>query len=183
MKGIVFTNFFEMVEDRLGYELVDQLIEATELATNGAYTTVGTYDHNELLSLVGNLHKLTEVPFNDLLVTYGQYLFPKLMLIDPEMVKQFSSTFELVAAVDSIIHVEVKKLYPDAELPNFEVIKQDKSELQVSYTSCRPFAYLANGLILGCAQHYNEELAVEIENKEAFCLISISQLSSTAASC
>ncbi len=48
MKGIVFTNFFEMVEEKIGFELVDQLIEGTELATGGAYTTIGTYDHKEL---------------------------------------------------------------------------------------------------------------------------------------
>jgi hypothetical protein len=36
MKGLVFTEFFEMVEEKLGFELVDQLIEKTELATGGA---------------------------------------------------------------------------------------------------------------------------------------------------
>jgi len=109
MKGLVFTEFFEMVEDKLGFELVDQLIEKTELATGGAYTTIGTYDHKELLALVGNLHHLTDIPVNDLLMSYGQYLFPRLMTISPDIVSQFSSSFELVAAVDSIIHVEVLK--------------------------------------------------------------------------
>ena len=179
MKGIVFTNFFEMVEEKLGFELVDQLIEGTELATGGAYTTIGTYDHKELLALVGNLHKLTDIPVNDLLVSYGQYLFPKLILIDPDMIAPFGSSFDLVTAVDSIIHVEVKKLYPDAELPEFRVVKHNKDELQVTYTSCRPFAYLANGLILGCAEHYNENIVVDIENREADCLISMSHLNST----
>ena len=179
MKGIVFTNFFEMVEEKIGFELVDQLIEGTELATGGAYTTIGTYDHKELLALVGNLHKLTDIPVNDLLVSYGQYLFPKLILIDPEMIAPFGSSFDLVTAVDSIIHVEVKKLYPDAELPEFRVVKHNKDELQVTYTSCRPFAYLANGLILGCAEHYNEKIVVDIENREADCLISMSHLNST----
>ena len=179
MKGIVFTNFFEMVEEKLGFELVDQLIERTALATDGAYTTIGTYDHKELLALVGNLHKLTDVPVNDLLMSYGQYLFPKLMLIDPGMVAQFSGSFDLVAAVDSMIHVEVKKLYPDAELPEFRVISHNKDELQVAYISCRPFAYLAHGLILGCAEHYNEKIAVDIENREADCLIKMSYIVNT----
>ena len=132
---------------------------------------------------MGNLHQLTGAPFNDLLVAYGQYLFPKLMLIDPDMMSQFNSSFELVAAVDSIIHVEVKKLYPDAELPQFEVINRNKNELQVSYTSCRPFAYLANGLILGCAEHYNEDIAVEIEHAEAHCLISLSHSNGITSPC
>jgi hypothetical protein len=179
MKGLVFTEFFEMVEDKLGFELVDQLIEKTELATGGAYTTIGTYDHKELLALVGNLHQLTDIPVNDLLVSYGQYLFPRLMTISPDIVSQFNSSFELVAAVDSIIHVEVLKLYPDAELPEFSIIKNNGKKMQVTYTSCRPFAYLAQGLILGCSQYYNEKIIVDIENRKSDCLINISHLIST----
>jgi hypothetical protein len=182
MKGIVFTEFFEMVEEKLGFEVVDQLIEKTELATGGAYTTIGTYDHKELLALVGNLHQLLDIPVNDLLVSYGQYLFPKLMIIDPDTVSQFGNTFELLAAVDSIIHVEVKKLYPDAELPEFSVIKHNEKELQLTYTSCRPFAYLAKGLILGCAQNYNETVAVDIENRARDSLISIRNYGRTPTS-
>jgi len=174
MKGIVFTEFFEMVEEKLGFELVDRLLEQTELATGGSYTTIGTYDHKELLALVGNLHRLTGTPVNDLLVTYGQYLFPKIIPIAPETASQFHNCFELLAAVDSIIHVEVQKLYPDAELPKFDVIKQTEKEMQLTYTSCRPFAYLAKGLIMGCAQHYNERVFVEIENRECDSLINIS---------
>jgi len=173
MKGIVFTEFFEMVEEKFNFELVDQLIEQTELATGGAYTTIGTYDHKELLALVGNLHRLTGTPVNDLLVTYGQYLFPKLIHIAPDIFSQFKNCFEVLASVDSIIHVEAKKLYPDAELPKFAVIKQDDRELQLTYTSCRPFAYLAKGLAQGCAQHYDEQVSVEIENRESDSLISI----------
>jgi hypothetical protein len=31
MKGIVFTEFFEMVEERFGFEMSNQLVEDTEL--------------------------------------------------------------------------------------------------------------------------------------------------------
>jgi len=179
MKGIVFTEFFEMVEEVLGFELVDQLIEQTELRTGGAYTSIGTYDHIELLALVGNLHRLTDTPVNDLLTTYGQYLFPKLVTIAPDTVSQFSNCFELLASVDSIIHVEVQKLYPDAELPRFDAIRQNEQELQMVYTSCRPFAYLAKGLILGCSQYYDGALSVDIENRESDSLISIVRLNSS----
>jgi hypothetical protein len=180
MKGIVFTNFFDMVEETLGFELVDQLINETELSTGGAYTGVGTYSHLELLSLASNLHKITNISLNDLLITYGEYLFPKLVPIAPDIIAKFSSTFELVAAVDSIIHVEVKKLYPDAELPNFEIIKHDHKDMIVTYTSCRPFAYLAYGLILGCAEYFNQEVQVSIKNRQADCLIEISYSDSYA---
>ncbi|MFK7794974.1 MAG: heme NO-binding domain-containing protein [Gammaproteobacteria bacterium] len=57
MKGVVFTKFFDMVEDRFGYQVVDNIINNSNVKSGGAYTSVGTYDHLELLSLVGSLHK------------------------------------------------------------------------------------------------------------------------------
>jgi hypothetical protein len=183
MKGIVFTEFLEMIEKTFGFELVDQLIGKTELATGGAYTTIGTYDHKELLALVGNLHHLTDIPVNDLLMSYGQYLFPKLMTIAPDIISQFRGSFDLVSAVDSIIHVEVNKLYPDAELPKFNVIMHNEKELKLTYTSCRPFVYLAKGLILGCSQYYNEKITVDIENRERDSLIWLRHCINTPSTC
>ncbi|WP_114324740.1 heme NO-binding domain-containing protein [Candidatus Colwellia aromaticivorans] len=173
MKGIVFTEFFEMVEEQLGFELVDKLIDETELKTAGSYTSVGTYDHRELLALVSNLHKFTNIPVNELLENYGQYLFPRLADIAPELINKFENLFDLLLAVDSIIHVEVQKLYPDAELPKFTTASHKDNELKLIYSSCRPFAYLAKGLILGCAQYYDEQVSINIENMHKDTLITV----------
>ena len=35
MKGIVFTEFLEMVEEKFGLEVVDYIIESSELASEG----------------------------------------------------------------------------------------------------------------------------------------------------
>ena len=52
MKGIVFRSFFDMVEENFGFETVDKLLNSTQLESDGAYTTVGNYDHHELVALV-----------------------------------------------------------------------------------------------------------------------------------
>ncbi|MFT4982342.1 MAG: hypothetical protein ACI9UR_002213, partial [Bacteroidia bacterium] len=41
MKGIVFTEFLELVEDKFGLEVVNQIIDGCELETDGVYTSVG----------------------------------------------------------------------------------------------------------------------------------------------
>src|SRR5262245_35992633 len=53
MKGVVFTEFLEMVGAKFGEDMVDDVILACELPSGGAYTSVGTYDHQELFALVG----------------------------------------------------------------------------------------------------------------------------------
>ena len=45
MKGIVFTEFLEMVEDKFSADMVDDIIDDCDLASGGAYTAVGTYPH------------------------------------------------------------------------------------------------------------------------------------------
>ena len=55
MKGIVFTEFLEMVEETIGLETVDYIIYKSELKSEGIYTSVGTYDFFEMLSLISNI--------------------------------------------------------------------------------------------------------------------------------
>jgi hypothetical protein len=43
MKGIVFTEFLEMVEQEFGYNMVDEMIENTDLDSKGVYTSIVIY--------------------------------------------------------------------------------------------------------------------------------------------
>ena len=72
MKGIVFTEFLEMVEDKFSPEVADAVIEQSALASGGAYTTLGTYDHQEMLQLVNNLAAETGVSQQELIRTFGE---------------------------------------------------------------------------------------------------------------
>ena len=62
--------------------------------------------------------------------------------------------------VENVIHVEVKKLYPDAELPSFECTREGPDRVVMVYRSPRRLSDLAAGLIEGCAEHYGEALDV-----------------------
>lgn len=75
MKGIVFTEFFEMVEERFGFEMSNQLVEDTELKSGGVYTAVGTYSHHEIVALVVKLSEKTEIEIPKLLNVFGHHLF------------------------------------------------------------------------------------------------------------
>ena len=62
MKGIVFVEFIEMIENDFSIEMSDRLIEMSDLPSNGIYTSVGTYAPEEMITLVGNLSALTGTP-------------------------------------------------------------------------------------------------------------------------
>jgi hypothetical protein len=179
MKGIIFTEFLELVETTFGYGIANALLDGCDLPSGGAYTSVGTYDHLEILTLVGQLQKLTGTPASDLLEFYGQYLFPKLAEQMNSMSLSFDGSIDLLCSLESIIHLEVIKLYPDAELPSFDIEKLNSQEILMEYRSCRPFAHLAKGLIDGCGNFYKEKLSVSMKHlnteTEFHTLISVRQ--------
>lgn len=166
MKGIVFTEFLEMVEDRFGLQTLDRIIDQAHLANDGAYTSVGTYDHQELVQLVVALSGATQVAVPDLIKVFGQHLFGRFTLAYPKLFEGVDSTFVFLRSIEHYIHVEVRKLYPDAELPSFSYESQGPDRLVMLYQSRRPFADLAEGLILGCIDHYGEAIDLQREDLE-----------------
>ena len=60
----------------------------------------------------------------------------------------------MLKTIDDHIHVEVKKLYPDAELPKFQYTEQN-GQLHLHYQSPRPLAGVAYTLVTACLQFYD----------------------------
>lgn len=60
MKGIIFTEFMELVESKFGLEVLDQVLELSD--DEGVYTSVGSYDHRDLVKLIVNLSKVSDIP-------------------------------------------------------------------------------------------------------------------------
>ena len=160
MKGIVFTELLDMVESLFGTNMVDDTLDQCELESGGAYTTVGTYDHKEILQILGALSEQTGLPVSDLVYKYGYHLFFRFNEIMPDFFKEPQSAFDFLESVHDYIHVEVKKLYPDAKLPNFETTRNGNTTLTMVYKSRCPFADLAEGLINGCVDFYKETINI-----------------------
>lgn len=119
MKGMVFTELLGFVEQTYGEDAVDDLIEGSDLPSGGAYTAVGTYDHREMQSLVTTLAAQSNTPPNELLSLFGQHLIQRFKASFPDFFKTAATLFDFLESIDNHIHVEVRKLYPDAELPEF----------------------------------------------------------------
>ncbi len=161
MKGIVFTEFLEMVETFYGEEMVDHLLDTTELASGGAYTAVGTYDHQEMVDLVQRLSDEVNAPVADLLHLYGRHLFGQFSINYSRLFLSLDDCFEFLKTINDHIHVEVRKLYPEAELPHILTRRIGENQLEVVYKSERPFADFAAGLIDGAIHHFGETITVE----------------------
>lgn len=161
MKGIVFTEFFEMVEQVHGYEMVDNLIMDNDLPSGGAYTTIGTYDHTEMVTLVVDLGKKTNTSVPTLLHAFGKYVFGSFEKGYPMFFKAADNAFDFLESIEKYIHVEVKKLYPDAQLPSFSTKRIGAHTLEMIYYSDRSMADFALGLIEKTFDHYEEKAVIK----------------------
>lgn len=161
MKGIVFTELLEMVEDKFGFDMAESIIEQANLPHDGMYVASGTYPHQELVSIVVALSKASELPVPTLLNVYGKHLFGRLISMYPVFAEGKNNPLEFINSVHDIIHVEVRKLYPDAELPDFKTISFNDNELVIDYISHRQMEEFAVGLMEGCAAHYQQEIDIQ----------------------
>lgn len=160
MKGIVFTEFMPLAEEQFSPGIVDHVIESSELPNGGAYTAVGTYDHREILRMVRHLSQRAGVDATALVRAFGEYLAVRFSQMYPAFFSGIESCFDFLPLVESRIHIEVKKLYADAELPTIACRRISENLLELEYRSARPFADLAQGLISGTAKYFGEQIEI-----------------------
>jgi len=160
MKGIIFVEFLEMVEGMLGMEATEEIIDKSDLPSGASYTTVGTYDDAEMISLITQLHLKTKIEVPVLLKTFGKYLFKSFTVRYKDMIHHMKDSFEMLKRIDNYIHVEVQKIYPKAVLPVFQTEEISDKELKLIYTSQRKMPDLAEGLMEATLEHFNETFTI-----------------------
>lgn len=156
MKGIIFTELLAMAEESFGEEAVDEVIEASDLPSGGAYTAVGNYPCEELFTLIGGFSAHSGMSEDGLQRVFGNWMMQTFSRHYPQFFEGRACSLDMLEAIEDDIHVEVRKLYPDADLPSFESRRDGPNSLDMIYRSPRPLADFCHGLIESCADHFGE---------------------------
>lgn len=167
MKGIIFTELIEMVEAGHGLEVADKMLSHPKLSTKGVYIATGTYPVGDLEILLETLQETLGADRDTLLKVFSGHLFQTFESKYASLLENYSDTFGLLKMIEGHIHVEVKKLYPDAELPEFEVESETTDQLVMIYTSSRHMEALAEGLMEAAARHFQETFDIQKEKISA----------------
>jgi Haem-NO-binding len=158
MKGIVFNLLQESVSRQYGDGTWDTLLDAAEL--EGAYSAIGTYPDEQAFTLVGVASKTLGVSPHDVLRWFGTSAIPLLAESYPQFFAAHTNTRSFLLTLNDIIHPEVRKLYPGADVPTFEFDDSRPESLGIGYQSARKMCAFAEGLILGAAAHYGETVRI-----------------------
>jgi len=163
MKGILLSEFIEYLETRFGEIETQQIIENADLPSNGSYSRVGMYGYQELIKLLSDAASSTGKDSEIILNEYTDHLFAVFQKDYSTFFQDAKNAIDMLKTIDDHIHIEVKKLYPDAELPEFSY-KEANDKLYLYYVSPRPLATVANALINACLKHFgNQEQLLKAE--------------------
>lgn len=156
MKGIVFNLLEEVVTRKHGAATWDSLLDASDL--DGAYTSLGSYPDEDAFRLVGAASTALGVPPRDVLTWFGREAMPILAERYPGFFKAHQTVRPFLLSLNSIIHPEVRKIYPGADVPVFDFHDAPDGALLMGYESARKLCALAQGFIEGAAGHYGERI-------------------------
>jgi len=157
MLGMVFCELLEMIEQRFSFDVADAVLARAGLA--GSWTAVGNYDDAELVAVVVALSAETGVPVPDLLRAYGHHLFGVFRDRYAQFMAPHGSALAFFGVLESHVHTEVRKLYPTARPPLFELIARDDGRHVLDYRSSRGLAAFAHGLVEASLSHFGEDAA------------------------
>ncbi|WP_106743758.1 heme NO-binding domain-containing protein [Yoonia maritima] len=161
MKGTVFVELLKMAEGAFGEDVVDDVLDKADLENGGAFTTVGNYPCSDLVKIVEAFSDHSGLSAEVLQRKFGAWMMDHFGENYPDFFKDKSNSFAMLEAVDGEIHVEVRKLYPDAELPKFVTERKSDTHLEMTYSSPRPLAAFCHGLIEACVERFDETAEID----------------------
>ena len=157
MKGIVYNLLEECVSREYGADTWDSLLDAAGL--DGVYTSLGSYPDQNLFALVAAASDTLGQPADTVIRWFGRHALPILADQYPRFFAPHRTTRSFVLTLNDIIHPEVRKIYPGADVPVFD-FDTSSDVLVMGYRSSRKLCAFAEGLLEGAADHYGELIAI-----------------------
>ena len=154
MQGLIFTALAEMIEEKFGLLALQKVLD-TATIEDDAFVSTSIYPDSSLVRLVEAASDVSGIAVPDLVKAYGEYLFAHFVKLHEAMILESESLKDFLLRIDSVIHVEVSKLYPGSSLPIFNYEDIDENNLVMIYRSPRKMCHLAEGLVLGAANYFN----------------------------
>lgn len=151
----MFNLLEQLVARGHGEDTWDALLNAGGL--DGVYTSLGSYpdeDLGKLVSAAADALDVRPTGCSGLDATRCRCL----PALPPALRAAHARSF--VLTLNEIIHPEVRKLYPGADVPEFD-FDVGEGMLSMGYRSARKLCSFAEGLLTGAADHYRERVTIE----------------------
>ena len=156
VKGVVFNLLEEVVVAHHGQSAWEKLLD--DAGVEGAYTSLGSYPDAQMTALVAAGAALLGLPAHDVLRWFGREAMPALARRYPAFFRSAPGTRAFLLTLNSLIHPEVRKIYPGADVPVFDFSDAPDGALLMGYNSHRRLCALAQGFVEGAGRYFSEGL-------------------------
>jgi hypothetical protein len=167
MKGIIFNLLEQFITKGWGEEQYDAILTASSLTIQDPFVGPGTYSDADFMILFGKAVAALGLLPEEGLRRFGRFAFPQLAARFPQFVTPYTHPKPFLKTVDSVIHIEVRKLYEQTNLPVFVYHDTAPNALAIEYSSSRRLCHFMEGLIDGVADHFQSP----IRHQQSECLL------------
>lgn len=159
MKGSVFQLFERFVDDALGEDAFDELLDRCDLQTTEPFIGPGTYPPEDLVALVVAASETTGSSVDELLRRFGRFAFPLLAATIPALLVGLDTPRAFLANLEDVVHTEVRKLDRDASPARFTATDRPDGSLELRYESALGLFALVEGFLDGLGDWYDAPVA------------------------
>jgi len=157
MHGIVHKTLKEYVEEDVDAAEWDEIVDRAGLEPK-LYLPVTHYPDEEVTAVFDALTAATGKSEADVQRAFGRRLAPELLNTFKAHVRDDWATRELLLALE-IVYERVAAQDEDSDLPAVET-EADGGDVVVTYDSERKLCSVARGVVLGVADHYDDDVTI-----------------------
>ena len=158
MKGLILNLVEDVVRRDHGDDYWDDVVDASGLSA--AYTALGTYPDHELTTLADVVAHREQIESSDVVRHVGREGMAMLAARYPAFFAPHTDVRDFLLSLNVVVHAEVRRMYPGAVIPELEHRTPQPGVLDLVYSSERGRCDLAEGLVLGAADHYGQTVTV-----------------------
>lgn len=122
------------------------------------YEPLSSYEDGAFEAILAELGVQSGVPRGALLRRFGRHLFVRFTALFPVFPAGADSALDLLADLESKVHRELRALAAGLDPPKLLCAGRGSDWVELRYRSAHRLADLVEGLVMGCADHFGEEL-------------------------
>ncbi|MEO6065341.1 MAG: heme NO-binding domain-containing protein, partial [Lysobacterales bacterium] len=158
MQGIVFQVLEACYVDAFGPDEWLEVVDAAGTPDNFTYSA--DYADADLGKLVASIAEAQDLTPVQVLRWFGEHAIPHFHDFAPDLFDCYRACWPFLRSLNDIIHPQVRQRYPGADVPDFEYPDATGDAQIITYRSPRRMCAFAEGLMLGAAAHFGEQLAI-----------------------
>ena len=155
------------MSENFGDEKYEEILNECSLKTKEPFIGPGTYPDEDLMAITNKAVEKLGITLPEALRAFGKFSFLQMGKKFPDFLKPYDHPKPFLKTIESVIHVEVKKLYQDADPPRFIYKEPAANRLTIKYESKRRLCQYMEGLIDGVADFYKSP----IQYKQKTCML------------